>query len=158
MDTIENSFFEISSHGNFVKISALARINYNSELDYDNNWIRCLIEVSGGSFNGAYEADIITTTFEIFKQELHKLYDDLRGKAVFSDLEDYIEIEVIGNGSGLLKANVICNDQPGIYSAVLKYEIDFDQTYIKDIVNQLNEITIKFPIRGDFKIKNNFDI
>lgn len=158
MNIDENPFFEIKSQGNFIKIIANNLINYNSDIDYDKNWIECDIEVCGGAFQGKYSAEIMTTTFEIFKQELSVLYNKLNTKAKFEDLENYCLINISGDGSGKLNAKIECNDKPGIYAANLSFEIDFDQTFLKTIINQLNHITKEFPIVGDFKISNNYNL
>ena len=158
MNIIEHPYFEIKNQGKFVKIIAESLINFNSNIDYDKNWIKCYIEVYAGVFQGKYPAEIMTTTFEIFKQKLNLLYNKLEGKAAFDDLESYCLIKVSGDGSGKLTAEIECNDNPGTYSAKLNFEIDFDQTFLKSIINQLNIITKKFPITGDFKISNNYNI
>ena len=158
MNSTENLFFEIKSQWNFIRISTKNTINYNSEIDYDNNWINCYIEVKGGAFQGKYSAEILTITFEDFKQKLAILYNKLDGKVIFSDLEEYCKIDISGDGSGKLRASIECNDKSGIYSANLTFDIDFDQTFLKDIINQLNQITKAFPIIGDFNISNKYDV
>ena len=158
MNIAENLFFEIKNQGNFIKIIANNLINYNSDIDFDKNWIDCEIEVCGGAFQGKYSAEIMTTTFEIFKQELSVLFNKLNTNAKFENLENYCSINISGDGSGKLNAEIECNDKPGIYSANLSFEIDFDQTFLKTIINQLNHITKEFPITGDFKISNNYDL
>jgi hypothetical protein len=45
-------------------------------------------------------------------------------------------------------------DQPGVYASELTFNMAFDQTELKQLVNQLDQITKQFPIKGDFKIEN----
>lgn len=158
MEFNENLFFEISNQGNSIKIETLYLIKYDSEIDYDRNWIQCKVIVSGGAFSGEYISDLMTTDFEKFKHELNSLYTNLNSVAEFYDLESAVNIKIKGDGIGHFNAEIICNDSPGIETAQLKYEIDFDQTFIKGIVKQLNDITRKFPIKGDFNIQNNYNI
>lgn len=157
MDMNDTPYFEIKNDGNFVRISAVNLIRYNSAIDFDKNWIECDIEVCGGAFQGKYSAEILTTAFESFKQDLCILYDNLNGKAIFENLENYCLISISGDGSGKLNAVIECNDKPGIYAANLTFEIDFDQTFLRSIINQLNNITQKYPIIGDLNITNNYD-
>lgn len=154
----ENLFFEINSQGNFVKIETLGLINYSSNLDYDNNYIKCNIYVSGGAFSGSYNADILTVEFEEFKHELNSLYNNFNGTAEFSNLEGEINIKIKGDGIGHFNARIECIDFPGINSSELIFEIEFDQTFIKKIVSQINQITKEFPIKGSFNIKNNYNL
>jgi hypothetical protein len=154
----ENLYFEINSQGNLLKIETLNQVYENSDLDWDNNWIKCKIYVSGGVFSGNYFAELQTVDFEKFKCDINSLYENLNGVIEFNDLEGYVNIEIKGDGIGHFKCITTCEDFPGINSATLSFEIDFDQTYIKKIVYQLNEITKKFPIKGNYTIQNNYNI
>ena len=158
MEFNENLFFEIKNQGNYIRIETLYLIKYDSEIDFDRNWIQCKIYASGGAFSGEYSRDLMTTDFEKFKHDLNSLYTNLNSSAEFYDLEEAVNIKIKGDGIGHFNAEITCNDSPGIEAAQLKFEIDFDQTFIKKIVKQLNIITRKFPIKGNFNIQNNYNI
>lgn len=151
---MDELIFEIFDAGDIVKIEPLELIKYDSELDWDRNWIKTKITVKGGAFSGQYQADIMTVDFEKFKQELSKLYDNLKGGAIFEDLEHALQLKIQGDGIGHFEVQVTANDNPGINSSKLSFTMAFDQTEIKHLVNQLDKITKAFPITGDFKIKN----
>src|SRR5690606_34251681 len=110
--------------------------------------------VKGGSFSGQYSGDFMTVDFEKFKQELSRLYDNLKGTANFNDLEGYLVLKIDGDGIGHLEVQVKACDQPGINGSELTFSMAFDQTELKELVNQLDRITKQFSISGDFKIKN----
>ena len=146
--------FELQSCGNVIKLEPLELAYPNSTLDCDHNWIRTKISIKGGAFSGEYTADIMTTDYEMFKQDLNALYDNFKGKAIFADLEGVLKLEIQGDGFGHFAVDVAACDEPG-FGAKLNFTMSFDQTYIKPMVRQLNEITKQFPITGiDFKIKN----
>ena len=146
--------FELQSSGNMIKLEPLELAYSNSTIDWDNNWIRTKICARGGVFSGEYIADIMTTDYEKFKQELNTLYDNLKGKAFFSDLEGALKLEIQGDGLGHFKVDVTVCDEP-CFGAKLNFTMTFDQTYIKPMVRQMNEITKRDPIRGkEFKIRN----
>ena len=145
--------FDLQNSGNIVRLEPIGLINYRSSIDWDNNWIKTKITIKGGAFGGQYEADVMTIDFERFKQELYALYNNLNGKAVFADLERVLKLEIQGDGLGHFEVKVTAHDEP-CFGANLNFTMYFDQTYIKPLVHQLNEITKQFPIKGDFKIQN----
>ena len=147
----ENStYFEISENGNLIRIDILG-LNYpNAEDDWDRNWLKSIISAKAGAFSGNFKADLMTTDFETFKNELTNLYDKLKGIATFNTLESQVDIKITGDGIGHLKAKCEVMDYAGIGNK-LEFEIDFDQTQIPKIVNQLENIITKFPVSGDLK-------
>jgi hypothetical protein len=147
-------YFEIFDGGDIVRLEPLEVIKYESDLDWDRNWIKTNVTVKGGKFYGQYSGDFMTVDFEKFKQELSRLYDNLKGTANFNDLEGFLELKITGDGIGHFKVDVKACDQPGVNESKLSFTIGFDQTELKELVNQLDRITKQFPISGDFKVKN----
>ena len=152
--TTDDIYFELSDAGDIVRLEPIKLIDEKSALDWDRNHITTKITLKGGAFSGQYQADIMTVDFEKFKQDLSKLYDNLNGSAVFEDIEHALQLKIKGDGNGHFEVNVKANDSPGIYGNELNFTMAFDQTQIKSLVNQLDKITKRFPITGDFKIKN----
>lgn len=158
MTNEDNLYLEIKNQGNFIRIETLNLVYSNSDVDYDNNWINCNVYVKGGVFSGSYSINMLTLDFETLKHKLNSLYENLNGAIEFRDLEGHIDMKIKGDGIGHFNCEVSCYDFLGVYSANLNFEIDFDQTFIKAMVVQLNEITKRFPIKGSFRIKNNYKI
>lgn len=148
MEEIQDTYFELSNSGDLVRIEPQARIEYNSDLDYDKNWIKTKVTINAGSFSGQYSGAFLTTDFNFLKLELSKLYVNLKGTATFCDLEGYLELKIIGDGFGHFDVAVKACDNPGIYGSELKFNIQIDQTQIKKMTNQLGEILNEFPIIG----------
>jgi hypothetical protein len=88
-------YFEINNSGNLVRLEPVGLIKYNSDLDWDKNWVKTNVTIKGGMFSGQYEADFMTVDFERFKQELSPLYNNLKGTASFNDLEGYLKLKII---------------------------------------------------------------
>ena len=146
--------FEIFDSGDIVRLEPFELIKYNSEIDWDKNWVKTKVTIKGGKFVGQYNGEFMTIDFEKFKQELSRLYDNLNGTADFHDLEGYLDLKIIGDGLGHFEVNVLACDQPGIDGSQLTFSMAFDQTEIKKLVNQLDLITKEYPIIGDLNIKN----
>ena len=146
----ENVYFEITESGNSIRIELIKYSHSNTEMDWDANWVRGFVKVKGGKFTGEFCAELMTIDFVNFKNELGKLYEKLNGIATFKTLESQVEITIIGDGIGHLIAKCKVMDKAGIGNK-LEFEIDFDQTHIPKILNQLENINDKYPVIGDFK-------
>lgn len=146
----EKTHFEISESGNLIRIELIGLNHPNAELDWDKNWIRGIVNVKAGAFSGEFKADFMTVDFVSFKNELAKLYEKLNGIATFYTLEEQVMVKVVGDRIGHLKADCVVMDNAGIGNR-LEFEIDFDQTHIPKILNQLERITVKFPQVGELK-------
>lgn len=148
--TEENIYFEISENGNFIRIELIKQSNPNAELDWDKNWLKGLVKVKAGVFSGEFKAEFMTVDFVSFKNELEKLYYKLNGIATFHTLESQVEIKIIGDGIGHLNAECEVLDYAGTGNKLI-FEINFDQTHIPKILNQLEKITDRFPKIGKLK-------
>lgn len=147
-------YFELVDAGNIVRLEPIELIKYDSNIDWDKNWVKTKVTIKGGQFLGQYSGDFMTIDFEKFKQQLSRLYNNLQGFANFNDLEGYLELKIAGDGIGHFEVNVKACDQPGANASELIFTMGFDQTQLKDLVHQLDRITKQFPITGDFNIKN----
>lgn len=150
----QDIYFELFDAGDLVRLEPIELIKYDSDVDWDKNWVKTKVTVKGGKFSGQYSGEFMTVDFEKFKQELSRLYDNLKGTANFNDLEGYLELKIDGDDIGHFEVQVKACDKPGIYGSELTFAMAFDQTDLKELVNQLDRITKQFPISGDFKIKN----
>ena len=146
----ENIFLEIEESGDFIRIELIDFSHPNAELDWDKNWVSGFVNVKAGAFSGVFKADFMTVDFVSFKNKLAKLYDKLNGIATFHTLESQVEIKIVGDGIGHLKAECEVMDYAGTGNKLV-FEINFDQTHIPKILNQLEKITKKFPKIGELK-------
>lgn len=150
--TTDELYFELSDGGDLVRMEPLELPYQDSAHDWDKNWIKTLVTIKGGAFSGKFKADFMTVDFEKFKQELMRLYDDLKGSTSFYGLENYLELKIKGDGNGHFNVDITACDQPGI-GGKLNFSLAFDQTQIKELVRQLDKITKHFPITGHINFK-----
>lgn len=151
MNEIDKPYFEISDSGNLIRIEPIEIIDYDSNIDWDKNWLKTKFTIKGGEFSGEYFGDIMTVDFKQFSKEFSLLYDNLNGTANFHDLEGYLDLKIQGDGLGHFDVNVTACDQPGIESSELIFKMSFDQTIIKNLDFQLELITKKYPVIGELK-------
>ncbi len=133
--------FEIVDNNSCLKIEPIKLMFPDSESERDRNMILAQIVIRVGGFQGNYNAEIMTTDFEQFKQELSWLYNDLKGSATFNCIERYLTMIVVGDGLGHFTVDCIAVDTPGIYGNELRFQMHFDQTQINGLVSQLDLIT-----------------
>jgi hypothetical protein len=90
----DNTYFEISESGNFIRIELLKLSHLNTEMDWDANWIKGFVKLKAGGFSGEFNSYFMTTDFISFKTELTKLYDKLNGITNFQTLENQVDIKI----------------------------------------------------------------
>ena len=152
----DDLIFEITDGGDIIKIQPIGHPYLDSVHSLDKNCVRSYLTVKSGAFGGQFKADIFTFEFEELKQELRRVYKDLSGEFNFRTREHELELKVKGDGNGHFTVDCTAIDHP-TWGAQLNFEITFDQTYIPDLVRQLNDITRAFPITGDdYRIKNEY--
>ncbi|WP_313185970.1 WapI family immunity protein [Sphingobacterium siyangense] len=140
--------FTIGLHvgGRSISIKVIELLYNNASSNWDKNWLRTKISVRAGAFSGTYDAELTTFDFENFKQDLDSLYENLNMEIEFKDLEGYLSIKMKGNGLGNINVEIQCSDKPGVYASTLKFELNFDQAFIKPIVQTLKNIISKYPV------------
>jgi len=116
--------------------------------DYsDANWIIATITIAAGAFRGDYEAQLRAEEFVRFRDELRPLHEKLAGRAKFDTMEEWLSIEVEGDGKGHFHADCVAVDLPGTGNR-LAFGIDFDQTDLPEILGGLDAMIEAFPVIG----------
>lgn len=149
----EELIFELKNSGDYLKIITIRLFYPDAEIDWDRNFIQTKFEVKCGAFSGQFYGELFTFDFENFKQELQQLYKDLKSQAKFISREPAIDLKISGDGIGHLKAECILQDVTYMTGNRLYFEMDgFDQTFIPDMIRQLDLILKKFPVTLNRKI------
>jgi hypothetical protein len=153
MTQSSNIYFEIFDGGDIIRIEPLNAVSENSNVDRDINSITSKITVKGGGFSGEFVADIMTSDFELLKRDLRNLVKNFNGRARFEPLERQLLMDIKGDGLGHFEVNCVAHDHP-VHGGTLTFSLNFDQTEINRLINELEIITKQFPIKGDSIINN----
>jgi hypothetical protein len=153
MTEIINTYFEIFDTANLIRVEPIKSYDGDSQLDWDRNWIRTKVIIKGGAFNGKYDADFMTTDFELLKRDIKNLDKNFSGIAKFEPLEGQLKLLIVGDGLGHFKVDCTATEDSSLGST-LNFSLTFDQTELSRLINELDKITKAFPITGDMKIKN----
>jgi hypothetical protein len=136
-----------STASQWLTITPLRRTHPECADYWDGNWVDSSIDVSVGAFAGKYKACLRTDEFKSFRLGLEPIYKDLKGKASFTSMEDWVEILMTGDGLGHFRARCTLRDAAGIGNT-LKFELQFDQTQLPGMVESLIHIEESFPVIG----------
>ena len=132
----------------FALIKVTGR-TYPTRKDYwDGNWLNAEVRVSVGGFRAQVEGNLRAEEFVRFREELASLYDNLSGTASFKTMEEWLSVEISGDGRGHMIAECVAMDRPG-WGNSLHFWLGFDQTYMPDMLEQLDKIIELFPIVGE---------
>lgn len=130
-------YFEINDSGDFIRVEVNKPIYSKANLKGEENWLDSSVFFRVGEFSGKFKVYLIPLDFSIFRKELESLYNKLNGKATFNSLEGQLKIQLIGDGIGHIEANCILVDTA---NNKLICKINFDQTQIPYLINQLDNI------------------
>ena len=114
---------------------------------WDGNWVETTVVVAAGAFRGEFRAALRVEDFARFRDEVRVLYESLAGHARFGTMEEWIAVEIEGDGKGLLRAECSVLDEPGIGNR-LTFTLSLDQTDLPEMLRSLDAICGAFPAIG----------
>ena len=132
---------------NHIQIDVQNYERASSEDSYDSNWLTCSVSVSCGAWIGRnFSVSLQTSDFKMFLDGVLKLNVSLKGEATFSTIEEQLDFKMVGNGLGKIeiKGQAMSSHDP--YCA-LQFNFEIDQTYLRQIEKQLQQIISVFPFR-----------
>lgn len=127
-----------------VNIDVQARTFPNSENSWDKNHLDSPSVVHVGGFIGQIPARFHTWDLQKFRDELSQLYEKLEGEALLSTVEGWITSTCKGDGLGHISLVGGATDEMGNGDR-LNFEFKMDQTFLPDILSQLDDVLAKFP-------------
>lgn len=114
---------------------------------WDGNWVNATIEIAAHAFRGNVEAQLRAEDFVRFRDQLRPLSENLGGSARFVTMEDWLSVQIQGDGKGHFHAACVAVDQPGMGNR-LTFGIDFDQTELPEVLRGLDAICEAIPVVG----------
>ena len=132
----------------YLKLEVVGRRFDTSESSYfDRNLLNVATSVHVGGFDGLIGAEIRTDEFRKFRDELALLYQNLDGEARLYVLQGWVDLTFRGDGLGHVEVRGTVTDYPGIGN-VLKFELGIDQTFLPDLISQLDNLESEYPTLG----------
>lgn len=131
----------------FILFDVLER-SYPAANDfYDGNWLNVKFSVEAGCFSGKVDGQIRADELASFQADLEKLNRSLSGTVKYSAIEKWLSLEFTGDGKGHIRCLGNVSDEYGRGNE-LNFQLNFDQTYLSEFLNDLKQVTGIFPVRG----------
>lgn len=147
MNDREPSFRIRADSGDFLEIVVGHPTQSDTDDYWDANWISAGIRVEVGAFKGHVAASLRREDFPVLRDGLKKLYAELTGQAKFTTMEEWIELEISGDGRGHLAARGFVIDSLWGKNR-LEFELQFDQTQLPRLIGELDAIVAQRPVIG----------
>jgi hypothetical protein len=132
----------------YLAIHVLGRSHPDCTDYWDGNWLRAEVDVVVGGFRGRVTGDLRSDELAQFHEELSRLHESLRGSAELATMENWLSIDVVGDGRGHMTFECEVRDAPG-YGNTLRCEFGYDQTFIPPILAQLGKALLQYPVIGE---------
>jgi hypothetical protein len=130
-----------------IEIEVIRR-KYPNATDYwDINWVDCTVSVNIPGYKAHFSADLTTNEIRDFYSELIRMETNLKGQAKLNNLDGYLDVEGEMNNTGrIIWSAELC--YPAGYGAKLSFDFEADQSFLKELIKQLEQILTVFPVTG----------
>jgi hypothetical protein len=131
----------------FLAITVLDRLLPRCDDFWDGNWLCAEVEVAAGGFRGWVSDELRAEELAEFHTQLARLVETLSGEAVFTTLEGWFSLRIVGDGRGHITLAGEISDQPGVGNT-LAFRLDLDQTFLQPMIAQLGRAVSEYPVVG----------
>ncbi|MCT8140296.1 hypothetical protein H1D32_22910 [Anaerobacillus sp. CMMVII] len=130
-----------------IDIDVLSRNHPNCTDFWDGNWVHSKVNIEIPGYRVHFNADLRTDEIRDFLNELKEMNKHLKGKATLSNLDSFLHFECVMNKLGGVSWSIeTC--YPAGYGAVLNFEFEADQSYLQNLITELEDILTAFPVIG----------
>ncbi len=131
-----------------VEIDVLAREYPNSSDYWDGNWVLSNVKVYIPGYYVDFNASLRTDDIRDFFTDLKAMNRNLAGKAILKNLDSFIHLEGEMDKLGHIKwSGETC--YPAGSGAVLTFEFTSNQSYLEDLIKELEKITYEYSVIGN---------
>lgn len=129
----------------YVAIRVYGRKYPQASHDFDSDWLAARIDLRIGGFSASVIAQLRSVDFARFLKGTTSVYEELEGNAKFDTLEDWLSIELTGNGRGQIEAEIEMRDDPSIANKLVA-KLHLDRTYLRSTLDGLREVVRRYPV------------
>jgi hypothetical protein len=133
----------------FIAIEIVARAASEfGPLDFwENNWLRCLVEVRAGGLRGNVECHLLTEDFVRLRDIVRDLHDWSENFLEFGTLEGWLTIAFTLDEKGGITLLGDLVDRPTDGNR-LRFHLTLDQSYLPSILSDLDRAIKSYPVVG----------
>jgi hypothetical protein len=130
-----------------IELDVLGRSHPHSTDFWDGNWVTTNYEIGIPGYTVSFLGNLRTDEISDFSNDLKSMNQHLRGKAVLSNMDNFLHI--VGKMDVLGKITwAVETCYPAGYGATLKFEFEADQSYLMTLIRELDNILKNFPVIG----------
>lgn len=140
----ERPAVEIAGEGAQLRIEVVSHSDVATIDPDDAEWIRCDVELKVGGLRALIGANFVRDDFANLGDELAAALETVSGTASFETYEDALAFEVAfqPNGGAQVSGRAVGSERP---RAVVSFDFETDQSYLRQSLVQLRRITRAFP-------------
>lgn len=131
-----------------VILNVLFRNNSDANDYGDANWLTTELSVKTDVWFGKYNANLRTEEFLDLKNNLEILYDIPDHDFKFDPMEPWLIMDFKGNKLGQIEIEGEACDKLG-QGDKLQFSFSIDQSYLPEIIRNLQNTIKEFPIKGN---------
>ena len=118
-------------------------------VDCGYDWISARATIDVGGFHGVTQLMITLADLIRFRDNIRRLYKELKGEAEFTTIEQQISFTVTTDRLGHMNVSGYLADDPS-FGNKLTYSIGIDQTFLQKTISELEEcIRISEKAKGE---------
>lgn len=131
-----------------VKIDVLGR-EYPDCSDYwDGNWVISNVKIDIPGYHADFSASLRTDDISDFLSELRRMNRQLSGKAALKNIDNFVHFEGKMDKAGqIVWSGETC--YPAGSGAILTFEFISDQSYLTDLIRELEDLMHVYPVIGN---------
>jgi hypothetical protein len=129
----------------YLAIQPLYREYPDADDYWDGNWVVSLIDFAVAGWLGSYTATLRTDEFSRFYAELLALSRTSKGSAIFSSMEDWLQIRVKRKSIEEIKADCILQARSHPLTR-LELSLDLEQEDLARIISGIETVREMFPV------------
>ena len=135
------------SGGELLKITVMGYSCPDAVDFWDGNWLDCRLNLGLNGFYADFAFGLRADELERFLRELEQLHSNLKGTASLENMSCVIHLNVTIRKTGQLiwEGRLV---YPAGHGTTLEFEVESDQSFLPDLINELKSIANRYPIRG----------
>lgn len=133
--------FKIGESPNIIEITIP---HHEADVEDTYHEVESKVTMQSGKYH-VHHAGICISFKNVYQlyQELNEVYQELKGKVIFSNLEDSFYIEMTLHSLGQLDVEGYLQEVPSAKNK-LEFEFQLDQSYLPKAIGELKEFIAKF--------------
>ncbi|MBD8015028.1 WapI family immunity protein [Planococcus wigleyi] len=128
-----------------IEIKILERLYPESIGSWEGDWVKTAIRIEIPGYSANFLADLRAEELKEFRDQLAAMNQELKGTASLISIENAIEAKAVMDSFGGIYWEVSTR-YPISTGAVLTFDFGSDQSYLNQLVKELDEVLSEFPV------------